>query len=192
MVWPYLDPLTREEMVADQFLTSLDNHELHMQAATSDVRRIEDLMRIARSLEAVEGEETGRGRVRRGPNQTRFTDETDGSESEATRIADQIWAKIGSELRQSRAQNEDPLHLDPSECAVLNEQLCHPRTEMPRPRLRERRVKRKNEAGHLPPRETDHAVEMDHPSVTNVKGSAISCATVPVSMFTQWDPMDCQ
>ena len=82
-------------MVADQFLTGLDNHELRVQAATSDVQRIEELMRIARSLEAVEGEEAGRSRVRRGPNQTRFTDETDGPESEATHIADQIWAKIG-------------------------------------------------------------------------------------------------
>ncbi len=81
-----------------------------MQAATSDVRKIEDLMRIARSLEAVEGEETGRGRVRRGPSQALFTDETDGSESEATRIADQIWAKIGPELRQSR----DPKHRPPT------------------------------------------------------------------------------
>ncbi len=37
MAWPYLDPLAREEMVADQFLTGLDNHELRVQAATSDV-----------------------------------------------------------------------------------------------------------------------------------------------------------
>ena len=102
MAWTHLDPLAREEMVADQFLTGLNNHELCVQAATSDVRRIEDLMRIARSLEAVEGEETGRGRVRRGPTQARFTDETEGSESEATRIADKIWAKIGPELCQSR------------------------------------------------------------------------------------------
>ncbi len=50
-------------MVADQFLTGLDNHELRVQVATSDVRQINDLMRIAQSLEAVEGEEMGRSRV---------------------------------------------------------------------------------------------------------------------------------
>ncbi len=66
MARPFLDPLVREEMVADQFLTGLDNHKLHVQVATSDVRPIEDLMRIAHSLEAVEGEETGRVRARRG------------------------------------------------------------------------------------------------------------------------------
>ena len=73
MAWPYLDPLAREEMVADQFLTGLDNHELCVQAATSDVRRIEDLMRITRSLEAVEGEENGRGCMRRS-SQMKLTD----------------------------------------------------------------------------------------------------------------------
>ncbi len=65
-------------------------------------------MRNARSLEAVEGEKTGRSRVRRGPNQAWFTDETEGSESEAARIADQIWAKIGPELRQSRDPKRRP------------------------------------------------------------------------------------
>ncbi len=108
MAWPYLDPLAREEMVADQILTGLDNHELRVQPATSDVRRIEDLMRIACSLEAIKGEETGRSRTRRGSTQERFTNETEGSESEAARISDQIWAKIGPELRQSRDPKRRP------------------------------------------------------------------------------------
>ncbi len=59
MAWPFRDLLVREEMVAVQFLTGLNNHELCEQVATSDVRRIEDLMRIARSLEAMGGEERG-------------------------------------------------------------------------------------------------------------------------------------
>ncbi len=95
-------------MVADQFLTGLDNHELRVQAATSDVQRIEDLMRIAHSLEAVEGEEAGRASVKRGPTQAWFTEETEGSESEISHIADQIWAKIGPELRQGRYQKRRP------------------------------------------------------------------------------------
>ncbi len=94
--------------MADQFLTGLDNHEFHVQVATSDVRSIEDLMRIARSLEAVEGEEKGRRHARRGQTQVRFADETAGSESEVVRIADQILAKIGPELRQSRDPKRRP------------------------------------------------------------------------------------
>ena len=109
MAWPLLDPLARDEMVADQFLTGLDNHELRVQVATSDVQRIEDLMRIARSLEEVEGEEMGRSRMRRSPAQTRFAEESEGYESEATCIADHILAKIGPELWPSR----DPKHCPP-------------------------------------------------------------------------------
>ncbi len=113
MAWPYLDPLAREEMVADQFLTGLDNHELRFQAATYDVRWIEDLMRIARSLEAIEGEETVRGRARRGPAQAWFAEKNEGSESEVARIADQILAKIGPEMRQSRDAKRRPPTLGP-------------------------------------------------------------------------------
>ncbi len=102
MAWSILDPIAREEMVTDQFLTSLDSHELRVQVATTGVRKIEDLMRIARSLEAVEGKKMGRGRSRRGPAQARFTEESEGYLSDATRIVDQILAKLGLELRQSR------------------------------------------------------------------------------------------
>ncbi len=141
MAWPYLNPLAREEMVAYQFLTGLDNHELRVQAATSDVRKMEDLMRIARSLEAVEGEETGRSCTRRGPTQARFTDETEESESEATRIADQIWALSCARVE---TQNADPLRLDPSECAVWNGRLHHQHSKMPRPRLSMKRARKRN------------------------------------------------
>ncbi len=65
-------------------------------------------MRIACSLEAVEGEETGRGRMRRGLAQARFAEENEGYESEATGIADQILAKIRPELRQSWGPKRRP------------------------------------------------------------------------------------
>ncbi len=54
MAWPLLDPIARDEMVADQFLTGLDSHEMRVQVAATGIRCIEDLMRVARSLEAVE------------------------------------------------------------------------------------------------------------------------------------------
>ncbi len=77
MAWPPLDPLAQEEMVTDQFLTELDNHELRVQVATTGARKIEDLMGIAHSLEAVETKETSR-RARQGHPQTRFTEESEG------------------------------------------------------------------------------------------------------------------
>ncbi len=33
MAWSLLDPMVREEMITDQFLNGLDNHELRVQAA---------------------------------------------------------------------------------------------------------------------------------------------------------------
>ncbi len=58
-------------------------------------------MRIARSLEVVEGEEAGRGRQCRGLTQTRFPEE-EASDGEAAWIAEQTLAKLGPDSRQSR------------------------------------------------------------------------------------------
>ena len=109
MVWPLLDLIARDEMVADQFLNGLDSHELCVQVAATGIRRIEDLMHVARSLEAVENQEAGHGRPRWGSTQAQFS-EGEGSETEATWIVDQILARLGPELRQSR----DPKRRSPT------------------------------------------------------------------------------
>ncbi len=62
MTWPLLDPIARDEMVADQFLNGLHSHELRVQVAATGIQCIEDLMQVARSLEAVENQEAGHGR----------------------------------------------------------------------------------------------------------------------------------
>ncbi len=103
IAWLLLDMLARDEMVADQFLNGLDSHELCVQVAAMGVRRIEDLIHIARSLEAIEGQEASHGWQRQGPSQTRFPEE-EGSDTEAARIAEQIWANLGPGLWQSRDQ----------------------------------------------------------------------------------------
>ncbi len=107
MAWPLLDPIARDEMVADQFLNGLDSHELRVQVAATGIRCIEDLMWVTRLLEAVEDQKTGHGRQHRGSTQTRFS-EGEGPETEAARIVDQILAKLGPELRQSRDPRRRP------------------------------------------------------------------------------------
>ncbi len=107
MAWPLLDPIARDEMVADQFLNGLDSHELQVQVAATGIQPIEDLMPVARSLEAVENQEAGHRRPRRGSTQARFS-EGEGSEAEGTRIVDQILARLGPELRQSRDLKRRP------------------------------------------------------------------------------------
>ncbi len=94
-------------MVADQFLNGLDSDELRVQVAATGIRHIEDLMRVARSLEAVENQEAGHGRPCRGSNQARFS-EGEGPETETDRIVDQLLAQLGPELRQSRDPKRCP------------------------------------------------------------------------------------
>ncbi len=90
-----------------RFLNGLDSHELRVQVAAMGICRIEDLMRMARSLEAVENQEAGHGRQHRGSTQARFSEE-EGPEIEKTRIVDQILARLGPELRQSRDPKRRP------------------------------------------------------------------------------------
>ncbi len=77
MASPLLDPIDRDEMVADQFLNGLDSHELRVQVAATGIRCIEDLMWVAHSLEAIENQEVGHGRPRRGSHQARLSDGRD-------------------------------------------------------------------------------------------------------------------
>ncbi len=62
---------------------------------------------MTRSLEAVENQEAGHGRQRRGSTQARFSEE-EGPKTDATRIMDQILARLGPELRQSRNPKRRP------------------------------------------------------------------------------------
>ncbi len=107
MAWPLLDPIARDKMVADQFLTGLDSHELRVQVAATGIRCIEDLMHVARLLEAVENQETRYERQHRGSTPTQFLEE-EGPETEAMHIVDQILAKLGPKLRQSRDPKRRP------------------------------------------------------------------------------------
>ncbi len=107
MAWPLLDPIARDEMVADQFLNGLDSHELRVQVAATGIRRIENLMHVARSLEAVENPEAGHGRPRQGSNKALFSE---GEGPETDRIVDQLLAQLGPELRQSRDPEEAPTY----------------------------------------------------------------------------------
>ena len=99
MAWLLLDPIARDEMVGDQFLNGLDSHELRVQVAATVIQRIENLIHVARSLEAVENQEAGHGRLRRGSTQARFS-EGEGSETEATQIVDRSNMDSGPDSGQ--------------------------------------------------------------------------------------------
>ena len=43
MAWPFMDGQAKEELVVDQFLLGMDNHELSVQVAAHGHRHIEDV-----------------------------------------------------------------------------------------------------------------------------------------------------
>ncbi len=78
LVWPFMDYHAKEEMVIDQFLLEMGDHELSVQVAAHGHRRMEDILRVARSLEAVQEDEKFRRRGHKPSTQACFvTDERD-------------------------------------------------------------------------------------------------------------------
>ncbi len=53
LAWPFLDYHTKENMVADQFLLGMGNHELIVQLAAHGHRQVQNILRVARSLEDI-------------------------------------------------------------------------------------------------------------------------------------------
>ncbi len=52
-----MDYHAKEEMVVDQFLLGMGNHELSVQVAAHGHKCVEDILRVAQSLEAVQEDE---------------------------------------------------------------------------------------------------------------------------------------
>ncbi len=57
LAWPFMGYHAKEEMVVDQFLLAMCNHELSVQVAAHGHRHMEDIPRVARSLEAAQEDE---------------------------------------------------------------------------------------------------------------------------------------
>ncbi len=53
MAWPFMDHYAKEELIVDQFLMGMDSHELNVHGH----RWVDDVLRVAHSLEAVREEE---------------------------------------------------------------------------------------------------------------------------------------
>ncbi len=76
MAWPFMDHYAKEELMVDQFLMGMDSHELNVQVAAHGHCRVDDVLRVARSLEVVREEEKQYFRGRKPAPQARFiTDE---------------------------------------------------------------------------------------------------------------------
>ncbi len=101
LAWSFMDYHANEEMVVDQFLLGMGNHELNLQVAAHGHRRMEDILRVARSLEAVQEDEKFHPRGHKSSSQARFiADERDHSPDTKQLVKD-VLAQLSRDVKSS-------------------------------------------------------------------------------------------
>ncbi len=102
MAWPFMDSQAKEELVVDQFLLGVENHELNVQVAAHGHPRIEDVLRIACSLEAVHKDEKHTPRLCKPTTQARFITPEPGETTDTEQVVQEILAQLGHEPQRNR------------------------------------------------------------------------------------------
>ena len=100
MVWPFMDSQAKEELVVDQFLLGMDNHELSVQVAAHGLQRMEDVLSLARSLEAVHEEEKHTSRPHKPATQARFVNNGPPDTTDTERVVQEVLAQMGPDSRK--------------------------------------------------------------------------------------------
>ena len=95
MSWPFMDHHAKEDLVVDQFLQGMDSHELSVQVATSGCRRLETVLHIARSLEAVHKEEKHHSRGWKPSSQARFMSNERARSPDHKELVKEVLAQLG-------------------------------------------------------------------------------------------------
>ena len=93
MAWPFMDGQAKEELEVDQFLLGMDNHELSMQVAAHGHRRT-DVLRLARSLEAVHEEERHASCPQKPATQARFVNNGPHDTTDTERVVQEVLAQL--------------------------------------------------------------------------------------------------
>ena len=94
-----MDTEAKEELVVDQFLMGMESHDLSVQVAAHDHRRMEDVLRVARLLEAMHEEERHAPRSRKPATQTRFVTSRLPDITDTERVAQEVLAQMGHDLQ---------------------------------------------------------------------------------------------
>ncbi len=87
-----MDHYTKEELIVDQFLMGMDNHELNVQVAAHG--RVDDVLRVARSLEAVHEKEKQYSRGRKPTPQARFVTNEGSRSSDTDELVKEVLAQL--------------------------------------------------------------------------------------------------
>ncbi len=109
MAWPFMDHYTKEELIVDQFLMGMDSHELNVQVADHGHRQVDDVLRVARSLEAVrKKEEKQYFRGRKPALQARFVTDERTHSSDADELVKEVLAQLRRDKRERRDTRSRP------------------------------------------------------------------------------------
>ncbi len=100
IAWPFMDCQAKEELVVDLFLLGMDNHELNVQVDAHDHKRTEDVLRLARSLEAVHEEERHASHPRNPATQARFMNNGPPDTTDTERVVQEVLAQLGHDSRK--------------------------------------------------------------------------------------------
>ncbi len=90
-----MDSQAKEELVVDQFLLGMDNHDLSVQVAAYGNRRMEGVLRIVRTLEAVHGEEGHASHPRKPATQARFVNNEPPDTTDTEQVVQNVLAQMG-------------------------------------------------------------------------------------------------
>ncbi len=111
MAWPFMDHCAREELIVDQFLMGMDNHELNVQVAAHGHRRVDDILRVARSLEAVREEEKQYSQGQKPTLQARFVTKEQSRSPDTGILVKEVLARLGRDTGErwdTRSQPPTP------------------------------------------------------------------------------------
>ncbi len=108
LAWPFMDYHAKEKTVVDQFLLGIGNHELSVQVTAHGHRHIEDILRVARSLEAVQEDEKFHPRGHNRSTQARFVaDERDHSPDTKQLVKD-LLALLSRDVKSGQSVRKRP------------------------------------------------------------------------------------
>ncbi len=97
-----MDHYVKEELIVDQFLMGMDSHELNIQVAARDHRRVDDILRVAHSLEAVRKEEKQYSQGQKPTPQARFVTKERSRSPDTDRLVKEVLAQIGRDTYERR------------------------------------------------------------------------------------------
>ncbi len=95
MVWPFMEHYAKDDMAIDQFLQGMDSHELSVQVVTSGCNRLETMLHVAWSLEAVHEEESHHSQGRKPNSQVRFMSKECARSPDYKELVKEMLAQLG-------------------------------------------------------------------------------------------------